>query len=181
MSFSKKSNSEKALEEYTHNAKKLGLRFGLIGLGLGLGGNFIGTRYSPAWKSISIGPKTFLISAAGIAGFVLGSERAAFISSGSSHYTTGTSVNSSSWRDSLEQNKYKIVGSVWAISMLGAMAYLSTQKTMKFSEKIVQGRMIAQAATVGAILASAIASSTSSKSVAPEQDWAPQKAANPTP
>ena len=165
-------------EEYANIASQYGFQYGLIGLGLGLGASLVASRFSPAWRNFAIGPKTFVVSAAGLAGFVYGSERAAFLAPGSSHFNSSSQAAAVSWRDAFEENKYKIIGSVWALSMLGAMGAMASQNKMKFSEKIVQVRMFAQATTILAVLASAAVSSTGKPKEEESSDaWNTKKAA----
>ena len=51
-----------------------------------------------------------------------------------------------------------MVAGVWVATMIGSMAYLGSQKHMKFSEKLIHGRIVAQGTTLGAIGATALVS-----------------------
>eukprot|EP00834_Sanchytrium_tribonematis_P001126 NODE_24_length_41419_cov_0.818780.p27 type:complete len:162 gc:universal NODE_24_length_41419_cov_0.818780:10737-10252(-) len=152
------------LEEYTTNAKKLGMKYGAIGLGLGVISSLAISRYSPTWKNVALGPKTFVVLSPGMAGFVIGSEQATYVTRGSSHFQEKPThlKQDKSWRQSFNENKYKIVGSVWGSTMLATLVYLSSQKNMKISEKLIHGRIIAQSATVGALVGTALVTGMSS-------------------
>ena len=163
------SEKKDGLQEYTDNAIKYGFLYGSSGLGLGLVASAVLGKYSRNWKSLTIGPKTFIISACGLAGFVLGSENATYKSSKSTHYQEHHNQQIKSYGQLFEENKFKLVGSMWVLSMAGATMYSWSQKHMKFSEKIVQVRMFAQAVTILGILGTA-AISTKSFGDAPKSD-----------
>lgn len=70
-----------------------------------------------------------------------------------------------------EQNKYKLVATGWAASMVGSYVLVNRDKYMTKSQKIVQARVYAQGLTVIMLLATVFMSAgkKSTRTVTPEQ------------
>jgi len=70
----------------------------------------------------------------------------------------GTLGNTEKLKETLNAHRYSIIVGGWATTMAGAWAYISRDKYMTTSQKIVQVRMWAQGATIAMIIGTAIAS-----------------------
>lgn len=157
---------------------KGGLVGGSIGLAMGLAGVMGASRRYPAFRSLTIPFRSFLVSSAGTFGAIVTAER--------------YSVNFQRARDPMNQyldesqraaeqvrkaetapqkfmewgreNRYSIVLTSWIAAMGIAMAIVGRSKYLSTSQKIVQARVYAQGLTLAVLIATAAFETADAKS-----------------
>lgn len=157
---------------------KGGLVGGSVGLALGLAGVIGASRRYPAFRSLTIPFRSFLVSSAGTFGAIVTAER--------------YSVNFQRARDPMNQyldesqrvaeevrkaesapkklmewgreNRYSIVFTSWIAAMGIAMAVVGRSKYLSTSQKIVQARVYAQGLTLAVLIATAAFETADAKS-----------------
>ncbi|SAL99236.1 hypothetical protein [Absidia glauca] len=168
--MSKKTLSEKQLDE----SERLGLRYGaqggLIGLGLGALATMFAFKKSPSFRALSKPMQCTMLVAGGGAGFLFGADRAVtgyenrelgymdeemFVDLQKARYGKTPITKVDKALTFLNDNRWTVIGCTWALSMVAALGYSFSNRYLSTQQKIVQARMYAQAATIGVLMASA--------------------------
>ncbi|CAG8589938.1 14125_t:CDS:2 [Acaulospora morrowiae] len=154
-------------EEHYNATIKGGIKGGAIGLGVALGLSFVAQRYSHFYRNLTLPLKTFLVTSGATATCIISAERAGLEYERQrygyykpvKHHAPGQSTTHAI-KDYIAENRYSLVCGSWALSMAGSIAYISRNKYLTLSQKVVQARMMAQALTIVLILATAGVSMT---------------------
>ncbi|KAK9701106.1 Replication factor C, subunit RFC4 [Basidiobolus ranarum] len=178
-------SSDLKLEGYRDSAVKGAAAGGLAGLAIGGIGLLLSPKFAPKLNTLSVPLKAFWVGSAVIAGAVINGERAYHTfdrhvraSIPSKHmapilheHVVTQSEPAPSMSEFIAEHRYSIIGGTWAIGMSISMLYLSRQKYMTFTQKLVQARMYAQAITIIALTATAgVSMTTKREDVKPATD-----------
>ncbi|KAI9652508.1 MAG: hypothetical protein M1829_001524 [Trizodia sp. TS-e1964] len=158
-------------EEEAHSSSTM--RGGIAGglLGLGIGGIAVwgaSIRY-PAFRSLTLPLKTFLITSSGTFGAIVQADRSSrgfeFARNPSYSYQDNASRSldeldrsKSSFDRALDwgqQNRYSIIGASWVVSMATALGLVRRNLYLTRTQKLVQARVYAQGLTVLVLVATA--------------------------
>ncbi|AEO70259.1 uncharacterized protein THITE_130959 [Thermothielavioides terrestris NRRL 8126] len=147
-----------------------GLIGGTVGLALGLAGVVGASRRYPAFRSLTLPFRSFLVSSAGTFGAIVLAERYS-INYQRSHdqmnnYLEATHraaeqerrAHTTEWQRLMEwgrENRYSIVFASWLASMGVALALVGRNKYLTRSQKLVQARVYAQGLTLAVLIATA--------------------------
>lgn len=158
-------------EEQAHYDATLkgGLLGGVVGLGVGLGGVYAATVRYPAFRSLTIPLRAFLITSAGTFGAIISADRYSRKfeqgRTGEQSYLDETerarrAVEASKstterMMDWGRENRYSIVGGSWVASMGIALALVGRDPYLSGAQKLVQARVYAQGLTVAVLIATA--------------------------
>lgn len=146
-----------------------GLKYGLVGVGVGTGAATVLSRTSAGFRSVPLPFKTFLVCSAATFSLIIGADQSSrnfeSLKYGGGNFLAEeeearqAKLNQMSEKNRVwewaKENRYKIIGGSWVASMAGAMAFVSRDRYLSTSQKIVQARMYAQGLTVLILLASA--------------------------
>ncbi|KEY65144.1 hypothetical protein S7711_04234 [Stachybotrys chartarum IBT 7711] len=157
-------------EEQAHFKEVLtgGLVGGSLGLTLGFGGVMFATRRYPAFRSLTLPLRAFLVTSAGTFGAIVNAERysVAFQKSQDpmNFYQDSTKraqqiarENESNYQRFMEwgrDNRYSIVFASWLASMAVAFAIVG-RAPISTAQKLVQARVYAQGLTLAVLIVSA--------------------------
>ncbi|KAF1347153.1 hypothetical protein BDV97DRAFT_401017 [Delphinella strobiligena] len=151
---------------------KGGIGGGIIGTTIGALGVWGASRRYPAFRSLSIPFRAFLITSSGSFAAILCADRWSRGFEASRHpdseYTTATQqriqsiqekvqANKSTtqrWIDWGQQNKYSIVLGSWVLSIAASLAIVSRNRYLSGQQKLVQARVYAQGLTMAVVIAS---------------------------
>lgn len=153
-------------EEDEHYSKVLegGTKAGLAGLALGGVGLFLGRKYSPGIRNLTIPFQAFLVSGVATFSLIIGADRYSrnYEQSLWTKYedvvvSRSQSALSPSQRAMKFFNNYRwhFIGGSWVTGMVGSMLLVNRNKYLSTSQKLVQARMYAQGITLAIILLSA--------------------------
>ncbi len=166
-------------EEQIHYNKVLegGTKYGIVGIGAGLGALTLGKKYLPGLRSLTLPFQTFLVSGIATFSLIIGADRysRAYEQSLWNKFDTEDRVivhpkYSPTQRILKVMNEYRwhIIGGSWVVGMAGSLALVSRNKYLTTSQKLVQARMLkihqrgvddigmyAQGITLAIVLASA--------------------------
>ncbi|KAI1465493.1 uncharacterized protein F4812DRAFT_125609 [Daldinia caldariorum] len=158
-------------EEKAHYTQVLkgGLIGGTLGLGLGLAGVVLGSRRYPAFRSLTLPFRAFLVTSTGTFGAIVNAERysnAFHMANNPMNFYKDEAQRTQELIRQQEttmqrlkewgrKNRYSIVFASWVASMGVAMALVSRNRYLTASQKIVQARMYAQGLTLGVLIATA--------------------------
>lgn len=159
-------------EEQEHYSEVLrgGLIGGTAGLAVGLAGVIGASRRYPAFRSLTVPFRTFLVSSAGTFGAIVLAERYSISYQRSrdamNHYlnTTHRAIEEAHRADKTQrerlmewgrQNRYSMVFASWIAAMGIALALVGRNKYLTTSQKIVQARVYAQGLTLAVLIATA--------------------------
>ncbi|KAI1804731.1 hypothetical protein F4811DRAFT_518894 [Daldinia bambusicola] len=161
--------SKEEEQAHYHQVLKGGLIGGSLGLGVGLLGVVFGSRRYPAFRSLTLPFRSFLVTSAGTFGAIVNAERY----SNEFHKANNpmnfyvdeaqrtqelirqqetTMERLSTWG---RENRYSIVLASWVAAMGIAMGIVGRNKYLTGSQKIVQARMYAQGLTLAVLVATA--------------------------
>ncbi|ORY05443.1 hypothetical protein K493DRAFT_310975 [Basidiobolus meristosporus CBS 931.73] len=155
------SPSQQQLDGYQDAAVKGALTGGLVGLAVGGASLLVGPRFAPKLQLLSTPLKAYWVGSAVAAGAVVNGERAyqaydKTVRSGAAvSQQTAEPEEAGSLSRFVAEHRYGIIGATWVAGMTISGLYLSRQKYMTFSQKLVQARMYAQAITIIALTATA--------------------------
>ena len=157
-------------EEKAHYNEVLkgGLIGGSAGIGLGLGGVYLASRRYPAFRSLTLPFRSFLVTSAGTFGAIVNAERFSTKFQRSQdpkmQYRDASQraqqiirENESAYQRFMEwgrDNRYSIVFASWIASMGIALAIVG-RAPMSTSQKLVQARVYAQGLTLAVLIVSA--------------------------
>ncbi|KAL2015704.1 hypothetical protein VTK56DRAFT_5005 [Thermocarpiscus australiensis] len=159
-------------EEQEHYGQVLrgGLIGGSAGLALGLAGVVGASRRYPAFRSLTLPFRAFLVSSAGTFGAIVLAERYSINYQRShdsmSNYLEAAHRAAEEARRAEEtrrqrlmdwgrENRYTIVFASWVAAMGIALALVGRNKYLTTSQKLVQARMYAQGLTLAVLIATA--------------------------
>lgn len=147
-----------------------GLIGGSIGLALGLGGVLGASRRYPAFRSLTLPFRSFLVTSAGTFGAMVIAERYS-INYQRSHDSMNNYLeethraaeearraHKTEWQRLMDwgrENRYSIVFTSWLASMGIALALVGRNKYLSTSQKVVQARVYAQGLTLAVLIATA--------------------------
>lgn len=147
---------------------KGGLIGGSAGIGLGLGGVMLASRRYPAFRSLTLPFRAFLVSSVGTFGAIVNAESHStkfqraqdpknFYQDASSRNQQILRENETAYQRFMtwgRENRYSIVFASWIASMGIALALVG-RAPMSTSQKLVQARVYAQGLTLAVLIVSA--------------------------
>ncbi|PNY26439.1 Respiratory supercomplex factor 2 [Tolypocladium capitatum] len=147
---------------------KGGLIGGTAGLALGLGGVILASRRYPAFRSLTLPFRTFLVTSTGTFGAIVNADRYSTqmqrsqdpmyaYQDASARAAQIIRDNESTYQRFLDwgrENRYGIVFATWIASMGIALAIVG-RAPMSTSQKLVQARVYAQGLTLAVLIVSA--------------------------
>ncbi|PHH82325.1 hypothetical protein CDD82_6361 [Ophiocordyceps australis] len=145
-----------------------GLIGGTAGLALGLGGVLLASRRYPAFRSLTIPFRTFLVTSSATFGAIVNADRSSIkfqrAQNPESDYRDKSALAmerlrdaEGPWRRFLDwgrENRYPIVFASWVASMGVSMAIVG-RAPISTAQKLVQARVYAQALTLGVLIITA--------------------------
>ncbi|KFA60639.1 hypothetical protein S40285_08846 [Stachybotrys chlorohalonatus IBT 40285] len=145
-----------------------GLVGGSLGLTLGFGGVMFATRRYPAFRSLTLPLRAFLVTSAGTFGAIVNAERYSvafqksqdpmnFYQDSSKRAQQIARENDSNYQRFMEwgrDNRYSIVFASWLASMAVAFAIVG-RAPISTAQKLVQARVYAQGLTLAVLIVSA--------------------------
>jgi len=163
--------TEQEKQEHYNATIKGGIKGAEIGFGVTLGLCLIAQRYSPAFRKLTLPIKAFLVSSGTSAASIILAEQAGlkYERNKYGYYEPEKSIPSQNINSVQKikyfilENRYGVVISAWALSIVGSLAYTHNNKYLSLSQKVVQARMYAQALTIVLILAAASLSMTNNR------------------
>ena len=143
---------------------------GGLGLGLGLGGVILASRRYPAFRSLTLPFRSFLVTSVGTFAAIVNAERFSnrfhkaqdprnFYKDTSTRAIEQARAQETSWERFMEfgrTNRYSIVFGAWVASMAVALGLVGRNKYLTTSQKLVQARVYAQGLTLAVLVASAV-------------------------
>ncbi|KAH7320195.1 mitochondrial hypoxia responsive domain-containing protein [Stachybotrys elegans] len=147
---------------------KGGVIGGSLGLAVGLGGVVFATRRYPAFRSLTLPLRAFLVSSAGTFGSIVNAERHSiafqkaqdpmnFYQDASARAREMARENEDNYTRFMEwgrENRYSIVFASWLASMAVAFAVVG-RAPISTAQKLVQARVYAQGLTLAVLIVSA--------------------------
>jgi hypothetical protein len=147
-----------------------GLVGGGVGLGMGLAGTLLASRRYPAFRSLTLPFKTFLVTSAGTFGAIVNADRwsmahhkavAPFrtykddtqVAREQALQNAGLQQRFMAWG---QRNRYSVVMGSWVASMGTALAIVGRSPYMTTAQKVVQARVYAQGLTLAVLLVTAV-------------------------
>jgi hypothetical protein len=141
---------------------------GTLGLAVGVGGIAFATRRYPAFRSLTLPLRAFLVSSAGTFGAIVNAERYSvafqkaqdpmnFYQDSSKRAAELMRENESTYARFMEwgrQNRYSVVFASWLASMAVAFAAVG-RSPASTAQKLVQARVYAQGLTLAVLIVSA--------------------------
>jgi hypothetical protein len=165
-------------EEQAHYKEVVtgGLIGGTIGLTIGAGGVMFAARRYPAFRSLTLPLRAFLITSAGTFGAIVNAERYSvafqkaqdpmnFYQDASKRAQQIARENESNYQRFMEwgrENRYSIVFASWLASMAVAFAIVG-RAPISTAQKLVQARVYAQGLTLAVLIVSAAFEATDVK------------------
>ncbi|KOS19545.1 Respiratory supercomplex factor 2 -like protein [Escovopsis weberi] len=145
-----------------------GLVGGAVGLAIGLGGVIVGSRRYPAFRSLALPFRTFLVTSTTTFGAIVQADRAGVAYQKSRDPMAGYRDAAQRAHDAARQSesayqrfmqlgrehRYSIVFASWLASMAAAFASVN-RAPISTAQKMVQARMYAQGLTLAVLIVSA--------------------------
>ncbi|KAL7620256.1 Replication factor C, subunit RFC4 [Parahypoxylon ruwenzoriense] len=167
-------------EEKAHYTEVLtgGLIGGSLGLGVGLVGVIAASRRYPAFRSLTVPFRAFLVTSTGTFGAIVNAERYSNefhrANNPMNFYVDEAQRAQAARREqetSLErfrtwgrENRYSIVFASWVAAMGIALGMVGRNRYLSTSQKIVQARVYAQGLTLAVLVATAVFETADAKS-----------------
>ncbi|KAL9117847.1 MAG: hypothetical protein Q9187_005610 [Circinaria calcarea] len=158
-------------EEQAHYNATLrgGIGGGLVGLAVGLAGVYGATRRYPAFGSLTLPLKAFLVTSSGTFAAIISADKYSRAFEAARHPEEQYKDEAERQRQAIEasktrfqkikdwgrENRYPIVGASWLASMGIALAIVGRSPYLTTSQKIVQARVYAQGLTLAVLVATA--------------------------
>lgn len=158
-------------EEQAHYNEVLkgGFMGGSVGLGLGLAGVLGASRRYPAFRSLTIPFRTFLVSSVATFGAITTAERYSisfqkakdpmnFYKDETQRILESAKQSSGDKQKLMDwgrENRYSIVFASWIAAMALALTIVGRDKYLSTSQKLVQARVYAQGLTLAVLIATA--------------------------
>lgn len=157
-------------EEAHYNATlKGGIFGGLVGLGAGAVGVYAATVRYPAFRSLTLPLRAFLVTSSGTFAAIISADRSSrnfetarhpeqkYMDENERERLAAESAKSSTQRmmDWGRRNRYSIVGGSWVASMAIALGLVGRNPYLSGAQKLVQARVYAQGLTVAVLVATA--------------------------
>ncbi|KAH9906552.1 hypothetical protein F4778DRAFT_726554 [Xylariomycetidae sp. FL2044] len=159
-------------EEQAHYDQVLkgGFIGGSLGVALGLAGVMGASRRYPAFRSLTLPFRAFLITSAGTFGAIVNAERFSnafhkannpmnFYKDEAQRAQEALRERETAWerfRNWGQANRYSLVFASWIASMGLALGMVGRNKYLSTSQKLVQARVYAQGLTLAVLVASAV-------------------------
>ncbi|KAI0016145.1 hypothetical protein F4780DRAFT_760757 [Xylariomycetidae sp. FL0641] len=142
---------------------------GAFGLALGVGGVMFGMRRYPAFRSLTLPFRSFLVTSTGTFGAIVNAERYSnafhmannpmnFYVDEAQKAQMELDAQRTTWEKFTEwgrKNRYQIVFGAWVASMGASMMIVNRNRFLTTSQKLVQARVYAQGLTLAVLVASA--------------------------
>ncbi|KAI1378789.1 hypothetical protein F4677DRAFT_379877 [Hypoxylon crocopeplum] len=167
-------------EEQAHYKQVLkgGLIGGSLGLGMGVVGVIAASRRYPAFRSLTVPFRAFLVTSTGTFGAIVNAERFSnafhrannpmnFYVDEAQRAQDLIRAQETSWERFTtwgRQNRYQIVLASWVAAMGVALGIVGRNRYLTTSQKLVQARMYAQGLTLAVLVASAVFETADAKS-----------------
>ncbi|MCJ1479688.1 hypothetical protein MMC13_008374 [Lambiella insularis] len=158
-------------EEQAHYNATLqgGIGGGIAGIALGLAGVYGATRRYPAFKSLTLPLKAFLVTSSGTFAAIVSADRYSRAFEASRHPEDQYKDEAEREKERIQagksqfqkikdwgkENRYPIVGASWVASMGIALAIVGRNPYLSTLQKIVQARVYAQGLTLAVLVATA--------------------------
>ncbi|KAK3393777.1 hypothetical protein B0H63DRAFT_27913 [Podospora didyma] len=170
--------SKEEEKEHYNVVLKNGALGGSIGLAAGVAGVTLASRRYPAFRSLTIPFRSFLVTSAGTFAAIITAERASInyqrakdpmnsYKDASQQFAEQARLNESSskrLKDWGRENRYTIVFTSWIAAMGIALALVGRSKYSTTSQKLVQARVYAQGLTLAVLIATAALETADAKS-----------------
>ncbi|KAI2603803.1 uncharacterized protein GGS25DRAFT_435040 [Hypoxylon fragiforme] len=159
-------------EEKAHYSQVLrgGLIGGSLGLGLGLGSVLLGSRRYPAFRSLTVPFRAFLVTSTGTFGAIINAERYSnefhrrnnpmnFYVDDAQRTQELIRQQETPWDRFTtwgRENRYSIVFVSWVAAMAVSLGIVGRNRYLSSSQKLVQARVYAQGLTLAVLIASAV-------------------------
>jgi hypothetical protein len=147
-----------------------GIKYGLVGLAIGLGGVTLAHRRYPTFRAMTLPFKAFLTSSTATAFGIIAAdhmsiqfehennEKLANYSEATARARAEALASETAYQSMMRwgrENRYKIVAATWAAGMGASWHYINKDKLLTTSQKVVQARVYAQALALAALVATA--------------------------
>ncbi|KAI2628018.1 hypothetical protein GGS26DRAFT_592164 [Hypomontagnella submonticulosa] len=143
---------------------------GTLGLGVGIAGVIFASRRYPAFRSLTLPFRAFLVTSTGTFGAIVNAERYSnefhrqnnpmnFYVDEAQRTQDLIRQQETSWERFTkwgQQNRYSIVFASWVAAMGIALGLVGRNKYLTTSQKLVQARVYAQGLTLAVLVASAV-------------------------
>lgn len=156
--------SQREEEEHYSRVLQGGFTGGLLGLAAGSTSLFLGRRFVPAIRGLTIPFQAFLVSGVTVFSLIIGADRysrnyeqSLWAKYEETLVTSSNQALSPTQRAMKTFNKYRwhFIGGSWLTGMVGSMVLVNRNKYLSTSQKLVQARMYAQGITLAIVLLSA--------------------------
>jgi len=155
-----------------------GLLGGSVGLAVGLAGVVGASRRYPAFRSLTVPFRSFLVTSAATFGAIVTAERYSInfqrardpmnqyldTTQRAAEEVRRSESSTQRFMDWGRQNRYSIVFTSWIAAMGLAMAMVGRNKYLSTSQKLVQARVYAQGLTLAVLIATAAFETADAKS-----------------
>ncbi|KAI0837611.1 hypothetical protein F5Y06DRAFT_297470 [Hypoxylon sp. FL0890] len=170
--------SKEEEQAHYHEVLKGGTIGGTLGLGAGLVGVLAASRRYPAFRSLTLPFRAFLVTSTGTFGAIVNAERYSnefhrrnnpmnFYVDEAQRAQELIRQQESTWdrfKNWGRENRYSIVFASWVASMAIALGIVGRNKYLSTSQKLVQARVYAQGLTLAVLVASAVFETADAKS-----------------
>jgi len=170
--------SKEEEQEHYNVVLKSGAIGGSIGLAAGIAGVTLASRRYPAFRSLTLPFRSFLVTSAGTFAAIISAERSSinyqrakdpmyFYKDAAQQMAEKVRQNenaSARLKDWGRQNRYSIVFTSWIAAMGIALALVNRNKYLTTSQKLVQARVYAQGLTLAVLIATAAFETADAKS-----------------
>ncbi|KAL8713638.1 MAG: hypothetical protein Q9225_006730 [Loekoesia sp. 1 TL-2023] len=159
-------------EEQAHYNETLkgGIGGGIVGLGLGAAGVWAATVRYPAFRSLTLPLRAFLVTSSGTFAAIVSADHFSRAFEKSQHpeeqfqdsaaKARAEQISQQSTYERFmtfgKENRYKIVGVSWVASMAVALTIVGRSPYLSTAQKLVQARVYAQGLTVAVLIATAV-------------------------
>ncbi|KAL8733064.1 MAG: hypothetical protein Q9181_003719 [Wetmoreana brouardii] len=157
-------------QEHYRETLKGGFGGGIAGLGLGAAGVYVAAARYPAFRSLTLPLRAFLVTSSGTFGAIISADHFSRAYEKSKHpdeqfqdSAAKARAEKISQQSAYErfmtfgkENRYKIVGVSWIASMAIALTLVGRSPYLSTAQKLVQARVYAQGLTVAVLIATAV-------------------------